>query len=181
MIEDGDTMDKISLQQFDEVYQLFECSFVQSELRPYKTMKDLFQQGLFSIYAKYQQNKLQGAMIVWELTHCVYLENFAVDETMRGKGLGSNFIEQFCQLYKDQFLFLEVEKPHDEWSRRRIQFYQRKGFLYNDYGYLQPAFRNEDQPVYLMLMTYPQYMDEAQYQTIKKEIMEVVYQQKGEI
>ena len=31
----------------------------------------------------------QGAMIVWELENCVYLENFAIETKMRGQGLGT--------------------------------------------------------------------------------------------
>lgn len=181
MIEEGDDMKKISLSQFDDVYALFQQSFVPSELRPYQYMKDLFQQGLFCIYACYSKQELQGAMIVWELKHCVYLENFAVHEKMRGQGLGSDLMKQFCQMYVNDFLFLEVEEPYDDFSRRRIQFYERMGFILNPYDYIQPTFRQGDQPVILNMMTYPEMMDEQKYQKIKKEIFEVVYQQKGEL
>ena len=49
-------MEKISISQFDDVYHLFQRSFVLEELRPYEQMKKLFQQNLFSIYAKYDHN-----------------------------------------------------------------------------------------------------------------------------
>ena len=65
-------MEKISISHFDDVYHLFQRSFVLEELRPYEQMKKLFQQNLFSIYAKYDHNELQGAMIVWELENCIY-------------------------------------------------------------------------------------------------------------
>ena len=120
-------------------------------------------------------------MIVWELENCVYLENFAIETKMRGQGLGTYFLQQFCHLYKDKFLFLEVEVPHDEISRKRIQFYERMGFVLNPYQYIQPTFRENDHSVQLTFMTYPKVMDDQQYQMIKKEIFKVVYQQKGEL
>ena len=178
---DGDTVEKISLKQFDEVYQLFEQSFIQTELRPYQKMKDLFQRGLFSIYAKYEKDELLGAMVVWELNSCIYLENFAVNEKQRGQGLGSYFLKQFCHLYDGQLLVLEVEKPHDDLSNRRIGFYERMGFLLTPFGYVQPTFRSNDEAVSLILMTYPEMIDHQKYQEIKEKIFKVVYQQKGEL
>lgn len=174
-------MKKICLKQFDEVYQLFEQSFIQTELRPYRQMKDFFQRGLFTVYAKYEKDGLLGAMVVWKLNSCVYLENFAVNEKQRGRGLGSYFLQQLCHLYDGQLLVLEVEKPHDDLSKRRIDFYERKGFLLTSFGYVQPTFRSNDEAVSLNLMTYPKMIDYQKYQEIKKEIFEVVYQQKGEL
>lgn len=173
-------MEKIRIEQFDEVYHLFQKSFIPAELRPYQQMKELFEKDMFTIYAQYEKDALLGAMIVWELKSCIYLENFAVDSQMRGKGLGSQFLKEFCYLYKDNFLFLEVEEPHDEISKRRIQFYEKWKFVLNPYHYLQPTFRGQDQPVSLTMMTYPHIMSEEQYKKVKKEIFEVVYQ-KGEL
>lgn len=98
-------MKKISIEQFDEVYHLFQQSFIPAELRPYQQMKELFEKDMFTIYAQYEKDALLGAMIVWELKSCIYLENFAVDSQMRGKGLGSQFLKEICCLYKDDFLF----------------------------------------------------------------------------
>lgn len=173
-------MEKIGVEHFDDVYHLFQDSFIPAELRPYKQMKELFEKNFFTIYAQYEKDKLLGTMIVWELKNCIYLENFAVNSQIRGRGLGSQFLKEFCRLYKDNFLFLEVEEPHDEVSKKRIQFYEKWGFVLNPYHYLQPTFRGHDQPVTLTMMTYPDSMTEEQYKTIKKEIFEVVYQ-KGEL
>ena len=169
-------MRKIDLKQFDEVYTFFQQAFIPAELRDYDEMKMLFEKGLFVIYGEYEDDYLLAAMIVWELEHCVYLENFAVSEKARGKGIGSFVLKEFTRLYKDCFLFMEVEVPYDSISRRRIQFYEKNGYLSNRYTYIQPPFRKDDEPVHLTFMTYPSCMNEEQCHDIKEEIFKVVYQ-----
>lgn len=173
-------MKKLSMPQFDEAYQLFEESFVLAELRPYQQMKSLFEKGLFHIYGEYQDEQLMGALIVWELETCVYLENFAVSAKARGQGLGTRFIHHFRDLYHDRFLFMEVEEPFDEISKRRIHFYEKNDYILNPFHYIQPPFRKDDPQVKLTFMTYPEIMNEEQYQDIKDELFRVVYQ-KGEL
>lgn len=168
-------MKKISLIQFDEAYALFQEAFDIAELRPYEQMKEMFLEGLFVIYGYYESQKLLGALIVWELERCVYLENFAVSEKSRGKGLGGFLLQEFSKIYNGHFLFLEVEEPVCDITKRRIEFYKRNGYILNPYHYVQPSFRENDSSVHLTFMTYPSCMSEKQFEDIKEEIFRVVY------
>lgn len=168
------------MNDFDEAYALFQKAFVPAELRPYEKMKPLFEQAQFVIYGYKNEDKLVAALIVWELENCIFLENFAVDESLRGQGLGGRVLEDVKVKYPEYSIVLEVEEPVDEMSQRRIGFYQRHEFLLNPYSYIQPTLDVLPTNVKLQLMSYPQTIDESQYQRMKKEIFKVVYLKEDE-
>lgn len=172
-------MRKINEKQFDQAYDLFSKAFISAELRPYARMKKLFDENQFVIYEMTHLQEMIGAMIVWELSEGIYIENFAVSEKARNQGIGSTMITQIQNIYPNHLLVLEVEKPHDEYSRRRVAFYQRNHFLPNaNCQYIQPALREHAVHIDLMLMSYPHALTEEVFKRIKKEIFEKVYQQK---
>lgn len=170
-------MEKITIQEFDEVYQLFKEAFIPEELRPYEKMKDLLNRKSFSIFVIREEEKIVAAILIWQFEQFVYLENFAVDKSQRGHGLGSKILTEVKDLYPEQFIVLEVENPDDEMKQRRIKFYQRNDFILNPFHYMQPSFRREPTGVDLMLMSYPQEMDVYTFDLIKKQIFTVVYNQ----
>ncbi len=172
-------MRKIDKVYFDQAYDLFHEVFILAELRPYAKMKKLFDENQFVIYEMTHLQEMIGAMIVWELSEYIYIENFAVSEKARNQGIGSTMIKQIQDIYPNHLLVLEVEKPHDEYSRRRVTFYQRNHFLPNDNcHYIQPPLREHSVHIDLMLMSYPHALTEEVFKRIKKEIFENVYQQK---
>lgn len=170
-------MEKISINEFDEVYALFEKAFPLAELRPYELMKELFENNEFVIYSYVHNQRIVGALIVWELSDFVYLENFAVDESLRGQGIGSYFLDEAKKLYANQIIVLEVEEPVDDITKRRVAFYERNQYVLNPYHFIQPALRNNVSKVELMLMSYPNAIDVYTFDQIKKQIFRVVYHQ----
>ena len=99
MEEEELRMKKLNIQEFDEVYALFEKAFIPAELRPYEKMLPLLEKGEFDVYGYYQNNKLTGALLIWEFDDFVYLENFAVDESVRGQGIGSILLDEMKTLF----------------------------------------------------------------------------------
>lgn len=168
-------MEKLTINDFDEAYALFQKAFIPAELRPYKKMKPLFEQNQLIIYGYKDKQKLVATLLVWELENCIFWENFAVDESLRGQGIGSRVLEEVKAMYQDKTIILEVETPFDEMSQRRIGFYQRHEFMLNPYSYIQPTLDVNPTNVKLQLMSYPYIIDESQYQRIKKEIFKIVY------
>lgn len=51
-------MEKITIKDFDEVYALFEKAFPLAELRPYESMKELFENNEFVIYSYQRENQI---------------------------------------------------------------------------------------------------------------------------
>lgn len=172
-------MKKLNLQQFNQVYQLFEKAFIPAELRPYEQMKTLYNHNEFQIYTRIDNEQLIAAMIVWEFDEFVYFENFAVDQKFRGQGIGSQFLKELQRFYADKLLILEVEKPFDEISEKRIQFYQRHQWKLNPYEYIQPLLRENEEDVHLQLMSYPNQINNQQFQNIKNTLFKYVYKRRS--
>ena len=90
----------------------------------------------------------------------------------RNGGLGGRFLDG---LTADRPCVLEVELPETDLARRRIGFYRRHGFAWNDYPYMQPALRPTESPIPLRLMTRNAPLPEEEFHRLKKEIYKTVY------
>lgn len=177
----GDYMKKITIEQFDEVYALFEEAFIPEELRTKEKMKSFFEEGRFDIYVMEEKGKVLGALIIWEFEDFVYLENFAVDQKQRNHGIGSRLLQEMKSIFPTKTLILEVDEPSDNLSKRRIAFYQRNGYHLTSYDYIQPPLRKDGIPVHLYLMSYPYLISKKEFEAIKDNIFQTVYQYKGDL
>ncbi len=81
-----------------------------------------------------------GFVSFWDLGDFIYVEHFATDAAVRGKGIGGRAIETLCGA-AGKPVVLEVELPEDELSRRRVVFYERHGFRLCEKKYVQPPYR----------------------------------------
>ena len=70
---------------------------------------------------------------------------------------------------------LEVEFPDNEISRRRIGFYERNGFVLNNYPYIQPPISEGRNPVPLKIMTTDKGITEEQFNKIRALLYKYVY------
>ena len=70
---------------------------------------------------------------------------------------------------------LEVELPEGEIEKRRIGFYERNGFCFNPYSYIQPSIALGRNPIPLRIMTYQRKITENEYQKIKNLLYRRVY------
>ena len=112
-----------------------------------------------------------GFILWWNFENVAYIEHLATLPRLRGRGYGQHILKRFTSKPKIPIL-LEVEHPDTEMNRRRIDFYQRMGFIVNEYEYKQPPYKKCGDYVPLMLMTYPD--------VISKEDIEFFCQQFGE-
>lgn len=81
-----------------------------------------------------------GFIIWWEIASGTYfVEHFAIDAELRGKNYGASVLSYYKELLHGRIL-LEVEPPEDEYSIRRIGFYERLGFQVQDFNYRQPSY-----------------------------------------
>ncbi|MCG8399496.1 GNAT family N-acetyltransferase, partial [Bacillus atrophaeus] len=76
-------------------------------------------------------------LAVWEFAEFVFIEHFAVSEKARNSGIGGKMLEELAR-QKAGKVVLEVELPEDSLKKRRIGFYERHGFTFNEYPYIQP-------------------------------------------
>ena len=162
------------IENFKAAYNIIKEAFPISELRPYEKMKELYEHGLVKIYG-YYDSQLKGILSFWVDDKYLMIENFAVDYSSRGKGIGSKMLDELCRMYKDKTIVLEVEQPYNEISERRIKFYKRNGFILSDYGYKQPIINKVKNEVPLLLMAYQKVLTNVDFEDIKNTIFYLIY------
>ena len=70
---------------------------------------------------------------------------------------------------------LEVELPEDSLKKRRIGFYERHGFAFNEYPYIQPPMGEDRHEIPLRIMSAPEPLSEDEFQSVRTELYESVY------
>lgn len=167
---------KLTKEQFDLVFPILEDSFPIEELRIKEGQRNLLEKSEYSLCAiKGENGVVQGVIAYWELDDFLYIEHLAMKKEARNGGLGGKRLEEFV-LQMQKPVVLEVELPEGEMEMRRVGFYERLGFVYNEYPYLQPPLREGHQMLPLRLMTYPFGIEETTYERYKSLLYQYVYE-----
>lgn len=162
-------LQRINETNFPEIYRIMQASFSDDEYRPYDEQLALFEEPEYRIY--YMP---AGFLAVWEFESFIYIEHFAVDPSLRNSGTGSAMLKELVKQYQKP-ICLEVELPEDELTRRRIGFYERNGFVFNEYPYIQPPISKGKSPVPLRIMTYGEAITRETFEAIKNVLYRSVY------
>lgn len=162
-------LQRINETDFPEIYRIMQASFSDDEYRPYDEQLALFEEPEYRIY--YMP---AGFLAVWEFESFIYIEHFAVDPALRNSGTGSAMLQELIKQYQKP-ICLEVELPEDELTRRRIGFYERNGFVFNEYPYIQPPISKGKSPVPLRIMTYRSEITREEFQKMKEILYRRVY------
>lgn len=165
---------------FAKVYPILAAAFPETELRTRERQAALLHRDGYRLYGAKEADGAYFAVIAaWELAEdFIYLEHFAVAENKRNGGIGGALLEEFLAWYGRKAV-LEVEVPEDELTKRRVGFYERHGFFYNDYPYLQPPMRQGQGMLPLRLMTRPAPIGETEYLRYRELIHRQVYRYFG--
>ena len=164
---------KLNITEFDVIFSIMKKSFPLDEYRPYDEQKALFDNQYYNVYAE-KEDAVKGFIAVWDFNSFVYIEHFAVDPSHRNGGVGSSILRDIAKKYGHN-LCLEVELPNSDVSVRRIEFYKRCGFYYNDYPYVQPPISKGKKEVPLKLMTDGNQIDNKSFNMIKEILYTKVY------
>ena len=162
-------LQRINETNFPEIYRIMQASFSGDEYRPYDEQLALFEEPEYRIY--YMP---AGFLAVWEFESFIYIEHFAVDPALRNSGTGSAMLQELVKQYQKP-ICLEVELPEDELTRRRIGFYERNGFVFNEYPYIQPPISKGKSPVPLRIMTYGSAITQDTFEEMKRVLYQRVY------
>ncbi|MBQ9806961.1 MAG: GNAT family N-acetyltransferase [Clostridia bacterium] len=170
-------LERITAEDFESLYLLIKTSFPPTERRTKEGQRALFDtEKVYQVYGSKNEetSAVEAFLAVWELDSVLFLEHFAVDPNLRGKGLGSRLL---CELagMSDKPLCLEVEPPLNDIAKRRIEFYKRNGFFLNEYPYIQPSLAKGQPPIPLMVMTYGHAVDQNGFEKIRDELYKRVY------
>ncbi|OBZ09016.1 GNAT family acetyltransferase [Bacillus sp. FJAT-27264] len=152
-----------------------EASFPISEFRTREAQEALLDHPRYRLITdKNDEGSIIAFMAVWEFAEFRFVEHIAVDPAARGKGAGDKLMRAYIAASEIPVL-LEVEPPADEWSRRRIGFYERLGFCINTYDYMQPPLREGQDDLPLKIMSHARPINEDEFNHFKDTVYKHVY------
>lgn len=162
--------------EFDQIYKIMETSFPVQELRTYEGQKELLESPYYQIYYVKDQEEIIAFLSCWTLPTCVFIEHLATTEKCRSKGIGKKLVLECLNDAKSP-VFLEIEPitEKDPMTARRAAFYQRLGFLINDFAYQQQPLQISHQASDLLIMSLGKSYSQDEFLPYKKEIYTYVY------
>ena len=160
---------------FDLFFNILESSLPRNERRDYLSQKNLLSKSNYKPLVFKENNEILAIMATWEFEDFIFIEHLAVDSKLRGKGIGTELIKNYLKNKCEKNIFLEVEPPNCDISKKRILFYEKLGFYLNDFYYLQQPLNPGDSPLKLKIMSYSKYITEEEFNKYKKVIYKEVY------
>lgn len=165
----------LKLEEFDRFYQILSNNFPTKEIKEYNYMKDTFHAGLYQVLTLKDNDQIVGIMSFYQHDDFRFIDYFAIDGSLKGKGMGCKMLQYFINL-DDKMVILEVEHPEDEQSKRRIAFYQRNGlYLNNQFEYFVPPVRNLKHRLYFHLMSSKRKINNIEFEKYYPQILKMVY------
>ena len=131
-------VEELTLEQIKNIYYThMQEAFPQSELRPYRNIEMLTQNGYYVCYGLYEDETLLAYAYFARPAdgRCVLLDYYAVLKELRGTGIGSRFFPLLKEkMQETDGVLIEVESTESTEDpkeialrRRRIAFYERNG------------------------------------------------------
>ena len=159
---------------FQKIFTIMQNSFPIDEYRPLEEQKALLNREDYLLYVYKNSADIQAFFAVWDLGYFAFIEHFAVKEEYRSAGIGTKLLQNLLiQLAKP--VILEVELPETLLAKKRIAFYEKNGFLVNNYAYMQPAIAKGRKEIPLILMSYPGALNTVEYIAVKNSLYAQVY------
>ncbi len=138
---------------FEKMYSIMEQAFPSAERRKKESQIALLDNPLYCISVYKDKYDILAFAASWNLGSFIFIEHLAVSHALRGKGIGTQFLEK----YKDTAplpIILEVEDTNTDIAKKRIEFYKRLGFKISDVCYIQPTLDHSNTLIPLRMMYY---------------------------
>jgi ribosomal protein S18 acetylase RimI-like enzyme len=155
------------------IRQLYEQAFPEHERRIWTQQEVLVETRKLLLIEIKWDTTFVGFIFYWQLTNFVFIEHFAIVENTRGKGIGAAILKTFTDRFSA--IILETEPPDTNAdAMRRIQFYERAGFVLFDEVYLQPSYTKSG-AYFPMRLMYRNKQVEISFEQVRREIYARVY------
>lgn len=154
---------------------LYVSSFPKEERRSLELQRELTDHNPnFHNNIILSDNTPVGFISYWDFKDFYYFEHFAVSPNHRNGGYGQKALTYLHEKL-ERPIVLEVEKPTDEFSTRRIQFYKRTGYILWENEYLQPPYNEGDDYLPMHLMIFGKLDADMDFENIKSKLYKEVY------
>ena len=160
---------------YENTYRLYHNSFPAEERRNWAEMELILKTDKrFNMFAFSNDNEFSGFLTFWEFENFVYVEHFAVSNTKRGQGIGTQIMQIFIAEHKLPIV-LEVELPENPQAIKRIAFYEKLNFVIISKPYLQPPYDGKSDFLPLLLMTNDSDFGNEHFDQIRETLYKEVY------
>ena len=126
--------------QLESVKSLYLRAFPKNERKPFEIILEKQDKGYVEILVIEDNNaNFMGFAITVTFSKLVLLDYFAIEENMRGKGIGSKIFTTLKKQYQDKKFFLEIESTKITSSNKkerifRKKFYEQCGMIIMPFG-----------------------------------------------
>lgn len=110
-----------------DIKNLYLKAFPKNERFPFWILRHSIKKGKAKLNAIIDNDIFIGMNYMVNCDDSFYLIYFAIDKELRNKNYGSNVLQDLSEKYGT--IFLSIEKPKNELSQRRKNFYLRNGFF----------------------------------------------------
>ena len=110
----------------DKIKNLYIKAFPKEERFPFWILEECSKEKNSDLYAVSDNDIFIGMCYIVNCDNAYYLMYLAVQDELRNKNYGSKILKDLKEKYKN--LFLSIDKPIDEISIKRKEFYLRNGF-----------------------------------------------------
>lgn len=160
----------------DFINSLYDISFPIHEQRDVNARNALFHLEQYYLYKILDENKFVGFIGCWDIGEFFYIEHFAISQDVRGIGYGQKSMTEFCKNHKR--VILEIDPVEDEISKKRLSFYEKNGFVKNNYTHYHPSYTNTRQPHKLIVLSSHSVLSESEYAIFNKFLSNIVMNEK---
>lgn len=144
----------VSDSRLSEIHNIYCPAFPADEQRPWASLLDKVADGEISLYVALVGENVAGMATVWHMNGFRYIEHLAVDQSLRGHGLGAVMVRWLLAAENSPVVLEAEPRGLSAMAARRIGFYERLGFTaHHDYCYIQPPYTPDSASVPLTLMT----------------------------
>ena len=158
---------------FEAFKALYTSSFPIFEQRTIKQQEAAFSNTNYHLTGYEENGNFIGFISYWEFNNYIYIEHFAINTHIRGKGYGTELLKNFIQL-TDKIVLLEIDPIIDEVSEARLRFYKKCGFHENHHSHKHPSYRSEYSPHPLIVLTSQRTMSNEEYQIFNLNLSQIV-------
>lgn len=157
---------------FAEVDALYEKAFPWHEKREPGAKISALDNERYSLLAWLDGEQFVGMTGSWDFDGYSYIEHLAVNSDLRSQGYGKRMLGDFLQ--RTPLTILEIDPLTSDIAHKRLRFYQSLGFRQNDYPHFHPSYHQGTADHSLIVLSYPQAIDDVQYQHFNQHLAQVV-------
>lgn len=159
---------------FAQAWEIFTVSFPSSEIRTAAGQARLLDKPEYHLDVWQEDGKLVGLVAWWNFEYARYAEHFAINPLLRSGGYGSRILRSWIA-EDTRPVYLEIELPVDEMTKRRLAFYSRLGFLPSGLTHVQPPYDGQGEGVSLTVLSYPEAIGREHYDMLLHDLHTLVW------